>query len=94
MDAENVNLVISLEVPWKRDVYLHRIGRAGRFGAFRLYHMWPHIRKPVLHLLHFSLGSYGASILLVSDADNEMSLLSRIEDPNASPIVQLPGEFR
>lgn len=36
MDAENVNLVVSLEVPWKRDVYLHRIGRAGRYGVFSI----------------------------------------------------------
>ncbi|KAL5111089.1 putative ATP-dependent RNA helicase DDX20 [Taenia crassiceps] len=34
IDAENVNLVINLEVPWNRDVYLHRIGRAGRFGSY------------------------------------------------------------
>ncbi|VDD76306.1 unnamed protein product [Mesocestoides corti] len=66
VDAENVNLVIHLEVPWNRDIYLHRIGRAGRFG------------------------SYGASILLVSDASNEMSLLSRVEDPNSTPILLLP----
>ncbi|VDM17255.1 unnamed protein product [Hydatigera taeniaeformis] len=66
IDAENVNLVINLEVPWNRDVYLHRIGRAGRFG------------------------SYGASILLVADTADEMKLLSRIEDPDSSPIHQLP----
>ncbi|BHF59661.1 hypothetical protein SprV_0100262200 [Sparganum proliferum] len=34
VDAENVNLVVSLEIPWKREVYLHRIGRAGRFGSY------------------------------------------------------------
>ncbi len=50
MDAENVNLVISLEVPWKRDVYLHRVGRAGRFGVFRLYHIYPHISNPVFSI--------------------------------------------
>jgi superfamily II DNA/RNA helicase len=33
IDAENVNLVINLDMPWDSNTYLHRIGRAGRFGA-------------------------------------------------------------
>ncbi|VUZ56176.1 unnamed protein product [Hymenolepis diminuta] len=66
IDAENVNLVINLEVPWNRDVYLHRIGRAGRFG------------------------SYGASIILVGDTESEVKQLSRIENPNSTPIRELP----
>lgn len=33
IDAENVNLVINLDLPRKPRVYLHRIGRAGRFGS-------------------------------------------------------------
>ncbi|KAF6774787.1 hypothetical protein AHF37_06418 [Paragonimus kellicotti] len=32
IDAENVNLVVSLEVPWEHEIYVHRVGRAGRFG--------------------------------------------------------------
>ncbi|VDN14242.1 unnamed protein product [Dibothriocephalus latus] len=66
VDAENVNLVVSLEIPWKREVYLHRIGRAGRFG------------------------SYGASIILVSDKGDDLKSLCRIEDKNATPILELP----
>lgn len=33
IDAENVNLVINMDVPRNGMVYLHRIGRAGRFGT-------------------------------------------------------------
>ncbi|XP_001650004.2 probable ATP-dependent RNA helicase DDX20 isoform X1 [Aedes aegypti] len=33
IDAENVNLVINVDVPRDNSVYLHRIGRAGRFGT-------------------------------------------------------------
>uniref|UniRef100_A0A1Q3EZY4 RNA helicase n=1 Tax=Culex tarsalis TaxID=7177 RepID=A0A1Q3EZY4_CULTA len=33
IDAENVNLVINVDVPVDQMVYLHRIGRAGRFGT-------------------------------------------------------------
>ena len=33
IDAENVNLVVNLEVPWDENTYLHRIGRGGRFGS-------------------------------------------------------------
>lgn len=32
IDAEKVNLVINLDVPQDWETYLHRIGRAGRFG--------------------------------------------------------------
>ena len=32
IDAENVNLVVNLDIPWDHETYLHRIGRAGRFG--------------------------------------------------------------
>lgn len=33
IDSENVNLVINLELPTDVVTYLHRIGRAGRFGS-------------------------------------------------------------
>lgn len=33
IDAENVNLVVNMDVPRNGMVYLHRIGRAGRFGT-------------------------------------------------------------
>ncbi|XP_067004623.2 probable ATP-dependent RNA helicase DDX20 [Anabrus simplex] len=33
IDAENVNLVINLDVPYGASTYLHRIGRAGRYGS-------------------------------------------------------------
>lgn len=32
IDAEHVNLVVNLDVPYDHETYLHRIGRAGRFG--------------------------------------------------------------
>ncbi|XP_032218791.1 probable ATP-dependent RNA helicase DDX20 isoform X2 [Nematostella vectensis] len=33
IDAENVNLVVNMDVPHNGETYLHRIGRAGRFGT-------------------------------------------------------------
>ena len=33
IDAENVNLVVNLDVPDDHNTYLHRIGRGGRYGA-------------------------------------------------------------
>ncbi|XP_014665154.1 PREDICTED: uncharacterized protein LOC106807357 [Priapulus caudatus] len=33
IDAEYVNLVVNLDVPYDTDTYLHRVGRAGRFGS-------------------------------------------------------------
>lgn len=32
IDAERVNLVINMDVPYDSETYLHRVGRAGRFG--------------------------------------------------------------
>lgn len=32
IDAEKVNLVVNLDVPVDWETYMHRIGRAGRFG--------------------------------------------------------------
>ena len=33
IDAENVNLIVNLDVPYDVKTYYHRIGRAGRFGT-------------------------------------------------------------
>ena len=33
IDIERVNLVINYDFPIDRDSYLHRVGRAGRFGT-------------------------------------------------------------
>ena len=32
IDADHVNLVVNLDLPHDHETYLHRIGRAGRFG--------------------------------------------------------------
>ncbi|KAK2151539.1 hypothetical protein LSH36_360g02029 [Paralvinella palmiformis] len=34
IDAENVNLVINMDIPHDHETYLHRIGRAGRYGTY------------------------------------------------------------
>ncbi|OWF41567.1 ATP-dependent RNA helicase dbp10-like [Mizuhopecten yessoensis] len=34
IDADKVDLVINLDIPKDHETYLHRIGRAGRFGTF------------------------------------------------------------
>uniref|UniRef100_A0A8C5M4Q7 Probable ATP-dependent RNA helicase DDX20 n=1 Tax=Leptobrachium leishanense TaxID=445787 RepID=A0A8C5M4Q7_9ANUR len=36
IDAEKVNLVINLDVPQDWETYMHRIGRAGRYGTYGL----------------------------------------------------------
>jgi len=33
IDVEKVNIVINYDMPEKSDQYLHRVGRAGRFGT-------------------------------------------------------------
>lgn len=34
IDADHVNLVVNLDLPHDHETYLHRIGRAGRFGTY------------------------------------------------------------
>ena len=33
IDASSINLVINCELPWNNATYLHRMGRAGRYGT-------------------------------------------------------------
>ena len=33
IDVEKVNIVINFDMPTEADQYLHRVGRAGRFGT-------------------------------------------------------------
>jgi ATP-dependent RNA helicase UAP56/SUB2 len=33
IDIEKINIVINFDMPKKSDEYLHRVGRAGRFGT-------------------------------------------------------------
>ena len=39
IDAENVNLVVNMDIPYDHETYLHRVGRAGRFGMPYSYHL-------------------------------------------------------
>ncbi|XP_065674439.1 probable ATP-dependent RNA helicase DDX20 isoform X3 [Hydra vulgaris] len=36
IDCDKVNLVVNLDMPWDTETYLHRVGRAGRFGTYGL----------------------------------------------------------
>ncbi|CAH8485473.1 unnamed protein product [Schistosoma turkestanicum] len=69
IDAENVNLVVSLEVPWEHETYVHRVGRAGRFG------------------------SYGASVIIVSDVGDECNLLKKLQANCPTQIRELPDSI-
>ena len=33
IDIEKINIVINFDMPHESDQYLHRVGRAGRFGT-------------------------------------------------------------
>lgn len=34
IDAENVDLVINFDLAYTTEIYMHRVGRAGRYGKF------------------------------------------------------------
>ena len=45
IDAEHVDLVVNMDVPRDSETYLHRIGRAGRFGEHHCHFLIVPVRK-------------------------------------------------
>ena len=54
IDAQHINIVINLDLPRDGETYLHRIGRAGRYGMFSVFAF---ISKIFLHQ-HYDLMTY------------------------------------
>lgn len=55
IDAEHVDLVVNMDVPRDSETYLHRIGRAGRFGEHHCHFLIVPVRKRFP--LAYNLGS-------------------------------------
>lgn len=64
IDSENVNLVINLEVPNESSLYLHRIGRCGRFGSHGIAVTLVHNNDELIKFRKL-LGSIGGSEMRV-----------------------------
>lgn len=64
IDSENVNLVINLEVPNDSPLYLHRIGRCGRFGSHGIAVTLVHNNNELIKFRKL-LGSIGGSEMKV-----------------------------
>lgn len=64
IDADNVNLVINLDIPHDPSLYLHRIGRAGRFGSHGIAVTFVSSDKDLFNLRKV-LGSIGGETMAV-----------------------------
>ncbi|KAG4076624.1 hypothetical protein HA402_001911 [Bradysia odoriphaga] len=64
IDSENVNLVINVEVPNDHALYLHRIGRCGRFGSHGIAVTLSRNSKELMEFRKL-LGSIGGSAMKV-----------------------------
>ncbi|XP_072180102.1 uncharacterized protein [Diadema setosum] len=74
IDAENVNLIINLDIPEDTKTYLHRIGRAGRFGT---------------HGAAISLACQGREIHLLRKIQNQCHVqMIELPDPVPSDLLK------
>lgn len=77
IDADKVNLVINLDVPKDHETYLHRIGRAGRFGTFGAC---------------VTVASEGQEILNLQSIEKKCSTsITKLPDPIPSDLVKTQG---
>lgn len=91
IDSENVNLVINLEVPNESALYLHRIGRCGRFGSHGIAVTLVHNNNELIKFRKL-LGSIGGSEMKVLNfPKNVQSNLWDFGDPDAD--LTLYGEI-
>lgn len=83
IDSENVNLVINLEVPSDSALYLHRIGRCGRFGSHGIAVTLVHNNNELIKFRKL-LGSIGGSEMKVLNFPKTVqSNLWSFGDPDA-----------
>lgn len=74
IDAENVNLIINLDIPSDTKTYLHRIGRAGRFGT---------------HGAAISLASRGREVDLLRNIQHKCRVqMTQLPDPAPSDLLK------
>lgn len=91
IDSENVNLVINLEVPSDSALYLHRIGRCGRFGSQGIAVTLVH-NDSELFKFRKLLGSIGGiEMKVLKFPANVQSNLWNFGDPDAD--LMLYGEI-
>lgn len=92
VDSENVNLVVNLEVPNESSLYLHRIGRCGRFGSHGIAVTLVHNNNELIKFRKL-LGSIGGSEMgVLNFPKKDLSNICNFGDHDAD--VKLYGEIR
>nr|CAD7398066.1 unnamed protein product [Timema cristinae] len=70
IDAENVNLIVNFDVPYSGTTYLHRIGRAGRYGSHGISITLVAESKELLEFQQM-LGSIGGNSMSIARLSRE-----------------------
>nr|CAD7262767.1 unnamed protein product [Timema shepardi] len=70
IDAENVNLIVNFDVPYSGTTYLHRIGRAGRYGSHGISITLVAENKELLEFQQM-LGSIGGNSMSIARLSRE-----------------------
>lgn len=95
IDAEKVNLVINLDVPLDWETYMHRIGRAGRFGkyCFEFAMQWQVLDLqlfPTDLSLCFVTGTLGLAVTYCCRGEEENMMMKIAQKCNLR-LLPLPG---
>lgn len=61
IDVHKVNLVINLGLPCPPDIYIHRMGRAGRYGSEGMFKLL--FSSNSVNMLRFSFGTYAFGLI-------------------------------
>lgn len=93
IDASNVDLVINYDVPYETSTYLHRMGRAGRYGSRGLCISILASDKES-QTLQKILGEIGGTEFSIPKLPNDDSLLENIWDCDLNSFSNLYGTVR
>ncbi|XP_011176150.1 uncharacterized protein LOC105208090 [Solenopsis invicta] len=96
IDIENVNMVINLDIPTDPATYLHRIGRAGRYGSYGI--SITIISENELSSLKKLLTSIGLNYLFKLNPDytedvwaNDTSVFEKVNLESETSLTKLPA---
>ena len=97
IDAENVNLIINLDLPYDGSTYMHRIGRAGRFGtqgvAVTIVQNGSECQE--FQKMLYQIGGRNFSVFIFpKEGDDVLENLNKAKDKNFKKLESLEGEYK
>lgn len=90
IDAANVDLIINYDVPFEVTTYLHRMGRAGRYGSRGLCVTIAGHNTEVIKLQSF-LGEIGGTELSIAKLPNDVDVFEKLWECDYNSFEKLYG---